>query len=238
MRASDYLIAVVDDNVPVARAVSRVLTTQGYRVKTFTSGRDYLDQRLAIRPTCLLADIRMPGMDGLQTHRAAHEDGNEVPTVFMTGTGDVNTAVNAMKLGASDLLSKPFSMDALLRAIDSAVSRAEASDRDLRSLAELWERAARLTPREAEIAVLVASGRLNKQVAARTGITEKTVKVHRARAMRKLGAASLAEAVRLIDRIVAEHHRPSIQIAGLFVARPAVVDTMVHALEGDSVTKG
>src|SRR4051812_28804219 len=170
MQASDYLIAVLDDNAPVARAVSRVLSTQGYRVKTFTSGREYLDQRNTIRPTCLLADLRMPGLDGLQTHQAAHEDGNEVPTVFMTGSGDVTSAVNAMKAGATDLLSKPFSMDALLVAIGAAVTRAEASDRDLRSLAELWARASKLTPREAEMAVLVASGRLNKQVAAKTGI--------------------------------------------------------------------
>ena len=238
MQASDCLIAVVDDNVPVARAVTRVLATQGYRVKTFSSGREYLDQRLAIRPTCLLADIRMPGIDGLETHRAAHADGNEVPTVFMTGSGDITTAVLAMKAGATDLLSKPFSMDALLRAIDVAVQRAEASDRDLRSLAELWERAARMTPREAEIAVLVASGRLNKQVAAKTGITEKTVKVHRARAMRKLGASSLADAVRMIDRMLAERHRASIQTAGVFATRPAVVDVMVRALEVDPAAKG
>ncbi|HMC54029.1 MAG TPA: response regulator [Gemmatimonadaceae bacterium] len=238
MRSSDCLIAVVDDNVPVARAVSRVLSTQGYRVKTFSSGREYLDQRLALRPTCLLADIRMPGLDGLQTHRAAHEDGNEIPTVFMTASGDVSVAVSAMKAGASDLLAKPFSMDALLTAIGVAVDRAEASDKDLRVLAELWERAAKLTPREGEIAVLVASGRLNKQVAARTGITEKTVKVHRARAMRKLGASSLAEAVRIIDRILAARGHASIQLAGLFVTRPSVVDVMVRALEVDPAPKG
>ena len=105
-------------------------------------------------------------------------------------------------------------------------------------LAELWERAAKLTPREGEIAVLVASGRLNKQVAARTGITEKTVKVHRARAMRKLGASSLAEAVRIIDRILAARGHASIQLAGLFVTRPSVVDVMVRALEVDPAPKG
>jgi FixJ family two-component response regulator len=238
MTVSDVLIAVVDDNVPVARAVSRALATHGYRVKTFASGREYLDQRQAIDPTCLLADIRMPGLDGLATHRAAHEDGNAVPTVFMTGSGDINTAVQAMKAGASDLLSKPFSTEALIRAIDTAVDRSRSASTELRSLGELWKLVALLTPREAEVAALVATGRLNKQVAAKTGITEKTVKVHRARAMRKLRAVSLAEVVRCVDRLIAERHRPSIHMDGVDMMRPAVVDVMARTIDLVAATKG
>jgi len=231
MQTTDCVIAVLDDNVPVTRALSRALTSRGYHVRTFTSGRDYLDQRLAIHPTCLLADIRMPGMDGLETHRAAHEDGNAVPTIFMTGSGDVTTVVNAMKAGASDLLSKPFSVERLYQAIDTAVGRGEVASAELRSLADLWRKVTLLTPREAEIAALVTSGRLNKQVAARTGITEKTVKVHRARAMRKLHASSLAEMVRSVDRLIAERNRVSLHIDGATIERPAVVDVMARALD-------
>jgi FixJ family two-component response regulator len=178
----------------------------------------------------VLADIRMPGVDGLAMHRAAREEGSEVPTVFMTATGDVPTVVEAMKAGASDLLAKPFTTNALLAAIHTAIDRAQRVDVEQHSLADIWRAAQKLTPREAEIAALVASGRLNKQVAALTGITEKTVKVHRARALRKLGAASLAELVRIVDRIMAERDRRSVHVDGVDVDRPAAVDVIVRAL--------
>src|SRR3954464_4991192 len=127
---SDYLIAVVDDNNSVCRSVSRALTTRGYRVQTFTTAREYLEQRMAIRPTCLLADIRMPGVDGLALHRQTRDDGSDVPTVFMTATGDISTVVQAMKNGAADLLPKPFSMQSLIDAIDMAVARAKRANTD------------------------------------------------------------------------------------------------------------
>jgi FixJ family two-component response regulator len=233
MMVADVLVAVVDNDLGVCRSVSRALAAHGFRVQTFDNAQAYLDARHQLEPTCVLADIRMPGLDGVSMHRAARADGSEVPTVFMTGTGDVTTVVDAMKSGASDLLAKPFTTDALLAAIQTAVGRAQRADVEHHSLADLWRSLERLTPREAEIAALVASGRLNKQVAALTGITEKTVKVHRARAMRKLEAASLAELVRIIDRIMSETERRTLHVDGVEVARPAAVDVIARVL-GDS----
>ena len=233
----ESLIAVVDDDAAVIRSISRALTTRGYRVQTFSTAREYLDQRHAINPTCVLADIRMPELDGLAMHRVARENGETVPTVFMTGTGDIAVVVEAMKSGASDLLSKPFSRQALFTAIDAACDKARRDSVGQHSLADLWRALAQLTPREAEVAALVSSGLLNKQVGAATGITEKTVKVHRARAMRKLHAASLAELVRNVDRIFAERDRRTIHVDGQEVLRPAAVDIIARVLTGAPATK-
>jgi FixJ family two-component response regulator len=235
---NDALVAVVDDDPGVCRSVSRAIESRGYRVQMFHDAQSYMDTRHAIEPTCVLADIRMQGIDGLAMQRTARDMGDDVPIVFMTAVDDVSIAVEAMKGGAIDLLAKPFTVDALLSAIDGAIARARSSDAEHRSLARLWRALEALTPREAEIAALVASGRLNKQVAAMTGITEKTVKVHRARAMRKLSASSLAAMVRLIDRIVAEKDRRVVHVDGVDVRRPGAVDTMIRALgrETDAAT--
>ena len=227
---SDALIAVVDDDANVVRSVARALTTHGYRVQTFTSSREYLNQHLTLRATCLLTDIRMPELDGVALHRAAHADGEVVPTVFMTATGDISTVVQAMKAGALDLLAKPFSPQELYAAIDAAVSRADHDDDEQRALAETWRALATVTPREAEVAALVASGLLNKQVGAVAGITEKTVKVHRARAVRKLHANSLAELVRIVDRIYAARDQRSAYVDGIEVLRPPVTDIIANVL--------
>ena len=237
MIPSDSLIAIVDDDASVVRAVSRALTTHGYRVQSFGSGQEYLAHRGSLHPTCVLADIGMPGIDGLTMHDAARADGEDVPTVFMTGTGDIPTVVQAMKAGASDLLPKPFSVDALLNAISVAVDRAQRDGVDHRQLAALWRGLAQLTPREAEVAALVSSGRLNKQVAAALGITEKTVKVHRARAMRKLHAESLAELVRIVDRLLEEPQRQMVHVDGVDVMCPPTFDIMVRALTRAAATK-
>lgn len=233
MSTDNVLVAVVDDDPGIRRSVSRALEARGYRVQAFASAGDYMETRHAIEPTCVLADIRMPGLDGLDMQRAAQEFGDDVPIVFMTAVDDVATVVQAMKAGASDLLAKPFTAEALFAAIDSAIVRSRSSDVEHRSLAELWRSLEHLTPREAEIAALVASGRLNKQVAAISGITEKTVKVHRARAMRKLQAPSLAELVRIIDRVMEQRHRRSVHVDGIDVPRPAAVAIMARALRRD-----
>lgn len=237
MIPSESLIAVVDDDVNVCRSVSRVLSTRGYRVRSFTSAREYLTDLHSLTPTCVLADIRMPELDGLTMYRVAREDGLEVPTVFMTGTGDISTIVQAMKVGASDLLSKPFTPQALFDAIDAAIDRSVRVHVEQLSLAELWRSLARLTPREAEVGALVASGLLNKQVAAAIGTTEKTVKVHRARVMRKLNAKSLAELVRIIDRIIADPERHVLHVDGADVPRPAALDIIARALNASPATK-
>jgi FixJ family two-component response regulator len=236
MSDTGALIAVVDDDLGICRSVSRALIAYGYRVRTFDSARQYLAAWAEIAPACLLLDIRMPDLDGIDLYRSAREAGSEVPTVFMTATGDVSTVVEAMKIGACDLLAKPFTTDALLAAVKNATGRSEIADVKQHSLADLWKLVERLTPREAEIAALVASGRLNKQVAALSGITEKTVKVHRARATRKLEAGSLAELVRLIDRIMAEQDRHSLHLDGRDLPRPPTVDVIARVLSGVSQT--
>lgn len=230
MSPSESLIAVVDDDVDVCRSIARALSTHGYRVRTFTSARAYLDEREAIDPTCLLADIRMPDVDGLAMQRVARDIGLDVPTVFMTATGDVSTIVQAMKTGASDLLAKPFSPQQLFAAIGVAVDRARRTRSERRSLAELWRSLARLTPREAEVGALVASGRLNKQVAAIIGTTEKTVKVHRARVMQKLRAKSLAELVRIVDHVLSDPNCHVLMVDGKEINRPRALDIIARVL--------
>ena len=233
---TDPLVAVVDDDPSIRRTVARTLSAHGYRVETFSSAEQYLAARPQVDPSCLLADIRMPGLSGLELQRSAREAGVDVPTVFMTATGDVNTVVEAMKEGAADLLSKPFSTNELLSAIGAATDRGKQDAVEHRSLALLWKHAETLTPREAEIAALVSSGRLNKQVAALVGITEKTVKVHRARAMKKLEAASLAEMVRIVDRIVSAASLESLHVDGVHVPRPPTVEIMRRILATTSGT--
>jgi len=173
----------------------------------------------------------MPELDGLALHRAARDEGLDVPTVFMTATGDVDTIVQAMKAGATDLLSKPFMPAALITAVEGAVERARRVRREQRSLAELWRSLAKLTPREAEVGALVSSGLLNKQVAAAIGTTEKTVKVHRARVMQKLQAQSLAELVRIVDRVLSSPERRSLVVDGKEIPQPPALAAMRRALE-------
>lgn len=235
--SSDYLIAVVDDDRDVRQWLLRALTAHGYRVLTFSSAREYLDQCQAINPTCVLADIRMPGLDGIAMHRAARDNGHNVPTVFMTAIRDISTVVEAMKAGASDLLAKPFSIEQLLSAIRNAVEQSRHATNADRGLAERWRSLAQLTAREAQVAALVASGRPNKQVAAALGVTEKTVKVHRARAMRKLRANSLAELVRIVDYLLAERHRETVFVDGANIVRPPGVYIIVRALVAARGTK-
>jgi FixJ family two-component response regulator len=172
----------------------------------------------------------MPDIDGLAMHRTAAEHGMDVPTVFMTATGDIPTIVQAMKLGASDLLSKPFPAMVLLTAVEAAIARHTQLQKEHQSLAELWRAVSRLTPREAEVCGLVASGLLNKQVAAMIRTTEKTVKVHRARMTQKLQAHSTAELVRIVDRVMVERDRAVLSIDGVEVGRPRGVDIIARVL--------
>lgn len=235
---SASLIVVVDDDERVCRALSRVLSLQGYRVRTFTSARDYLAERDRFTPTCIVADVRMPELDGLALHDAEHALGGDTPTVFITASGDVATTVRAMKAGAADFLEKPFDDEAFLAAVASAVARSEHALDERRSLAELWRHLQRLTPREAEVCGLVVSGRLNKQIAAAIGTTEKTVKVHRARVMQKMGVASLAQLVRIVDRALRESGtRTILTHASAPLSRPralAIIESVLKREPRDS----
>ena len=221
------LIVVVDDDEAICRSVSRMLGAEGYRVRAYTTARDYLDDRDEASPSCALVDIRMPDVDGLTLIRALRGSGSDVPTVFMTATGHIPTVVEAMKEGAIDLLAKPFSAAELA----AAVARATESDRrthdNRRALVELWRRLERLTPREAEVCALVACGLLNKRVAALIGTKEKTVKVHRGRVMKKLNVSSVAELVRFVESVLAEAKRKLIKLDGVDVTRPPIADILI-----------
>jgi FixJ family two-component response regulator len=194
-------VTIIDDDDSVRRALTRLLNASGYGVRTYASATEFLDDADSVvpGPGCLLLDVRLPGLGGLELLTALKKSGTERAVVFMTGHGDVLTGVKAMKGGAVDFLLKPFSDEELLDAIGRAVIR----DGNVRAtqieVRELNHRAARLTRREREVCFLVVSGRLNKQIAAALGTTEKTVKVHRSRVMAKMQAHSLAELVRFVE---------------------------------------
>jgi FixJ family two-component response regulator len=223
------LIVVIDDVAAVCRSVSRLLVASGYRTATYQRPIEYLDDAAAMAPGCVVADIRMPELDGIGLSQAMRSRGIDAPIVFMTATGDVDTVVRAMKQNASDLLAKPFTADALLGAVTRAIDVGHRLDDEHRALLGLWRLAGRLTPREAEVCALVACGSANKVVAARLGTTEKTIKVHRGRVMSKLAATSLAELVRMVDRLLAAESQTSIRLDGMERLRPRPIDIIVSA---------
>lgn len=199
---SDHVeVFVVDDDALVRRAVTRLLKSDGYRVESFESPQAILDAGTADRAACLVLDLQMPGLNGLELVEELRSRQVETPVVFITGHADVPTSVQAMKAGAIEFLEKPFDDEQLLAAIREAVVRDCADRRDREDIAALETLAGSLTAREREVMALVVEGLLNKQIAGRLGIAEKTVKVHRGRVMEKMRASSLAELVRLAGRL-------------------------------------
>jgi len=194
-------VFVVDDDPSVRRSVVRLLESAGLRVEGFPSGEAFLERETPWGPGCVVLDVRMSGMSGLELQRRLHATGRPMAIVFITGHGDVPMSVAAMKGGAVDFLLKPFDDEALLAAIDRAIGRDREWLHEQHELGVLRARFARLTPREQQVFALVTTGMLNKQVAARLGTTEKTIKVHRGRAMAKMEAGSLADLVRHAERL-------------------------------------
>ena len=194
-------VYVVDDDASVRKSFGRLLRTAGYKVETFASADEFLSHPLSIEPGCLLLDLKMPGRNGLDLQQALVAARKAIPIIFVTGHGDVSTSVRAMKGGAVDFLTKPYSAEDLLEAVERAMAKDKRDRRERAQLTDLQSRARALTPREAEVLRLVVRGLLNKQVAAELGISEKTVKVHRARVMQKMRADSMADLVRMAGRL-------------------------------------
>jgi FixJ family two-component response regulator len=190
-------VYVVDDDPAVLKSLERLLRAAGFRPETFGAAQEFITQHQAEMPGCLVLDVTMPGFTGLELQQWLARAQDPLPIIFITGYGDVPTSVRAMKAGAVDFLTKPVDEQALLKAIEDALRRGR-EDRAARAeLARIRERLARLTPREREVLEHVVSGQLNKQIAADLGTVEKTIKVHRARVMQKMGVDSLAQLVRL-----------------------------------------
>jgi len=194
------LVGIVDDNPSVRKGLARLGKSAAYRVEVFESASEFLSRPLQEDPCCLLLDVRMPGLTGLELQEALASAGRRMSIVFVSGHGDIVGSVKAMKRGAVDFLTKPVDSRELLAAIEHAVARSVTSQRDQAEAADVQGRLKTLTAREAQVFALVVTGMLNKQIAAELGIVEKTVKVHRARVMEKMRAGSLAGLVRLADR--------------------------------------
>ena len=191
------LVLVVDDDASVRKSLARLVKNAGYEVETFPSVRDFLARPPYVGPSCLVLDVRMPGLTGLDLQEALRATGQRLSIVFITGWGDIRASVKAMKGGAVDVLTKPLDEGTLLAAIQQAVTRTIEERKEQARVTEVRRHITTLTPREAEVFALVVTGMLNRQIGHELGIVEKTVKVHRARVMEKMRAGSLAELVRL-----------------------------------------
>jgi RNA polymerase sigma factor (sigma-70 family) len=207
MTERDQVVFVIDDDPSVRAAIKRLLGAVGQSCEMFESGREFLESRLPDVPSCVILDVRLPGLSGLDLQRKMAELSIHIPIIFVTGHGDIPMSVQAIKAGAVEFLTKPFRDQDLLDAISQAIERDRAGRRERTEMAELREHLDSLTPREHEVMTQVVAGLLNKQVAAHLGISEKTIKVHRHQVMQKMRAESLAELVRMADKLGISPHR-------------------------------
>jgi FixJ family two-component response regulator len=201
MTTGESTVFLVDDDPAVLKALARQLRSAGYRAETFEGAEAFLNHYEPQRPGCLLLDLAMPGLDGLELQRRLREADCGPPIVFLTGQGDIPAGVRAMKSGAVDFLTKPVAEEALFAAIGEALARDAECRRARDELARVRTCLASLTPREHEVLEGVVAGKLNKQIAAELDTAEKTIKIHRARVMAKMRAGSVAELARLIERL-------------------------------------
>src|SRR5512143_2595012 len=191
------IVFVVDDDVSVRESLELLIRSAGWQPETFSSAQEFLARPRLRTPSCLVLDVGLPDLNGLDLQTSVAADRGDLPIIFITGYGDVPTTVRAMKAGAVEFLTKPFADDVLMTAIEQAIDKSRvALDREA-ELRSLRDRHASLTPREREVMALVVSGLLNKQIGGRLGISEITVKAHRGQVMRKMSADSLADLVRM-----------------------------------------
>jgi FixJ family two-component response regulator len=194
-------VYVVDDDVSVRESLESLLCAAGWEPRTFGSAQEFLNWPQSLGPSCLVLDVNLPGLNGLELQRQVANDRTDMPIIMMTGFGDVPMTVSAMKAGAVEFLTKPFVPETLLRAIVSAIESSREALADAADLRAIRARYASLTPREREVMALLVAGRLNKQVGAELGISEVTVKAHRGTLMRKMAARSLPDAVNMAARL-------------------------------------
>ena len=210
MSATRGIVYVVDDEAGMRKAVARLLRAEGYEAHTFATALEFLAVEPDPEPACLILDVAMPELDGLELQRRLIESGIRVPIVFLTGHGDIPMSVQAMKTGAVDFFTKPVNDADLLKAVRAALEIAAIRLLKQTSLASLEARHARLTPREREVMAHVVAGKLNKQIAADLGTGEQNIKIHRGRVMSKMGVESLADLVRAAERLNGATSTPGI----------------------------
>jgi FixJ family two-component response regulator len=200
MNADSPIVFVVDDDYRVREALSRLISSVGLGVATFGSAAEFMESEKPDAPACLVLDLQLPGTSGLELQQQLAA-GDAPPIIFMTGHGDIPSTVRAMKAGAIEFLSKPFGEQELLQAINAAIILDRETRRKRSELSELQKRYALLTPREREVLTFVVAGFANKHAASDLGIAENTIGVHRGQIMKKMGARSLAELVRMADKL-------------------------------------
>jgi FixJ family two-component response regulator len=203
VKPADPIVFVVDDDASVREAIRSLIMSVGLHVEAFETARDFLRSKLLDAPGCVVLDVRLPGLSGLDLQRELAAHAVKLPIIFITGHGDIPMSVRAMKAGAVEFLTKPFRDQDLLDAIQQALARDRDSRHKQSQIAELRARFEELTAREKEVMGLVAAGLLNKQIAGELGISEITVKIHRAQVMKKMGAGSLADLVRMTEKLKA-----------------------------------
>jgi RNA polymerase sigma factor (sigma-70 family) len=198
---SEPVVFIVDDDASVRRSLERLVRSVGLRGETFASAPEFLQRAAADGPSCLVLDVRMPGVSGLALQERLAAAGHRIPIIFITGHGDITMSVRAMKAGAVDFLPKPFNDQDLLETIQEAIARDQQAREEWAVLQDIQRRVALLTLRERDVLALVAAGLLNKQIAEELGMSEKTVKVHRAQVMRKMQVSSVAQLVLLAEKV-------------------------------------
>jgi FixJ family two-component response regulator len=206
MPESEAVVAIVDDDPWALDGLQRLIRSAGWRAETFASAQEFLDRPGAEAPTCLVLDLQLPGLSGLDLQNRMAEVGLEIPIVFLTGHGDIPASVQAMKAGAVEFLTKPVDEQKLLQAIEEAIERDRGARQRRATMVELRRRYESLTAREQEVLRQVVSGLLNKQIAAELNITEFTVKFHRGHIMHKMRADSLADLVRMAESLGIRSH--------------------------------
>jgi FixJ family two-component response regulator len=202
------IVYVIDDDESMRRGLTNLFESVGLRVEAFGSAPELLQKKLPDVPSCVVLDIRLPGMSGLDFQDLLEKAAIHIPIVFMTGHGDIPMSVKAMKAGAADFLTKPFRQQEMLDAVTAAIERDRKRRQDEKIVSNARALFETLTPREREILALVAAGLMNKQIAAEIGIAEITVKIHRGHIMKKMGTRSLADLVRIAEMLGIRHDQP------------------------------